>query len=129
MEKNHVFVDVNIFNKLIVLLEAFCSFLTVYDQIKRYALFRYNRIQRNIRKVNQSFGPGNRINFIFGLETSFEMSEGRLNVSRFSERQTMLKQRHSSAQFIKHQVKLSLLLSQTRLFVCYQLPFHLIQYT
>ena len=87
MEKNHVFVDVNIFKKLIVLLEVFCSFLTVYDQSKRYALFRYNRIQRNIRKVNQSFGPGNRINFIFGLETSFEMSEGRLNVSCFSERQ------------------------------------------
>ena len=87
MEKNHVFVDVNIFKKLIVLLEVFCSFLTVHDQTKRYALFRYNRIQRNIRKVNQSFGPGNRINFIFGLETSFEMSEGRLNVSCFSERQ------------------------------------------
>ena len=33
------------------------------------------------------FGPGNRINFILGLETSFEMSEGRLNVSCFSERQ------------------------------------------
>ena len=67
----------------------FCSFLTVYDQSKRYALFRYNRIQRNIWKVNQSFGSGNRINFIFGLETSFEMSEGRLNVSGFSERQTI----------------------------------------
>ena len=86
MEKNHVFVDVNIFRKLIVQLEVFCNFLTVYDQSKRYALFRYNCIQRNIRKVNQSFGPGNRINFIFGLETSFEMSEGRLNVSCFSER-------------------------------------------
>ena len=61
--------------------------MTVYDQSKRYALFRYNRIQLNIRKVNQSFGPGNRINFIFGLETSFEMSEGRLKVSCFSERQ------------------------------------------
>ena len=70
MEKNHVFIDVNIFKKLIILLEVFCSFLTVYDQSKRYALFHYNRIQRNIRKVNQSFGPGNRINFIFGLETS-----------------------------------------------------------
>ena len=80
--------SVNIFKKLIVLLEVFfLSFLTVYDESKRYALFRYNRIQRNIRKVNQSFGPGNRINFIFGLETSFEMSEGRLNVSCFSERQ------------------------------------------
>ena len=87
MEKNHVFEDVNIFKKLIVLLEVFCSFLTVYDKSKRYALFRYNRIQRNIRKVNQSFGPGNRINFIFGFETRFEMSEGRLNVSCFSERQ------------------------------------------
>ena len=80
MENNHVFVDVNIFKKLIVLLEVFCSFLTAYDQSKRYALFRDNRIQRNIRKVNQSLGPGNRINFIFGLKTSFEMSEGRLNV-------------------------------------------------
>ena len=69
MEKHHVFVDVNIFKKLTVLLE-------VSSQVMRYALFRYNRIQRNIRKVNQSFGPGNRINFIFGLETSFEMSEG-----------------------------------------------------
>ena len=87
MEKSHVFVDVNIFKKLIVLLEVFCSFLTVHNQSKRYALFRYNRIQRNIRKVNQSFGLGNRINFIFGLETSFEMSEGRLNVLCFSERQ------------------------------------------
>ena len=88
MEKNHVFVDVNVFRKLIVLLEGFFfSFLTVYDQSRRYALFRYNRIQRNIRKVNQSFGPGNRTDFIFGLETNFEMSEGRLNVSRFSERQ------------------------------------------
>ena len=81
MEKNYVFVDVNIFKKLIVLLDVFFfSFLTVYDQSKRYALFHYNRIQRNIRKVNQSFGHGNRINFIFGLETSFEMSEGRLNL-------------------------------------------------
>ena len=108
-ETNYVSVDVNIFKKLIILLEVFCSFLTVYGQSKRYALFCYNRIQRNIRKVNQSFGPGNRINFIFDLETSFEMSEGRLNVSCFSERQIMLKQRHSSAQFIKHQVKLPLL--------------------
>ena len=61
--------------------------MTVYDQSKMYALFRYNRIQRNIKKLDQSFGPGNRINFIFGLETGFEMSEGLLNVSCVSERQ------------------------------------------
>ena len=42
-----------------------------------------NRIQHNIRKRNQSFGYGNYIRFIFGLQTSFEMSEGRLNVSFF----------------------------------------------
>ena len=87
MEKNHVFVDVNIFKKLIVVLEIFLQFSDCYDQSKRYPLCCYNRTQHNIRKVNQSFGPGNRINFIFGLETSFEMSEGRLNVSCFSERQ------------------------------------------
>ena len=87
MEESQVIVDVNIFEKLIVLLEVFCSFLTVYDQSKRYALFHYNRMQCNIRKVNQSFRPDNRINFSFGLETSFEMSEGRLNVSCFSEKQ------------------------------------------
>ena len=44
-------------------------------------------IQRNIRKRNQSFGYGKCISFIFGLRTSFEMSEGRLNVSFFSGRQ------------------------------------------
>ena len=52
-----------------------------------YALFLNNRKERNIRKRNQSFGYGNRIRFIFCLKTSFEMSEGRLNVSFFSERQ------------------------------------------
>ena len=49
----------------------------------KYALFRNNRIQRNIRKRNQSFGCGNRFRFMFGLKTSFEMSEGRLNMSLF----------------------------------------------
>ena len=49
-------------------------------------LFRNNRIQRN-RERNQIFGYGNRINFIFGLKTSFETIEGRLNVSFFSGRQ------------------------------------------
>ena len=47
------------------------------------ALFRNNRIQRNIRKRNQSFEYGNRFRFIFGLKTSVEMLEGRLNVSPF----------------------------------------------
>ena len=40
-----------------------------------------------IKKHNQSFGYGNRFRFIFGLKTSFEMSEGRLNVSLFFGRQ------------------------------------------
>ena len=44
-------------------------------------------MQRNIRKRNQSFGYGNRFRFIFGLKTSFEMSEGRLKVSLFFGRQ------------------------------------------
>ena len=60
-----------------------CCFLTDFDQSKNYALFRNNHIQRNIRKHNQSFEYGNRFRFIFGLKTSFEMSEGRLNVSLF----------------------------------------------
>ena len=54
-----------------------------FDWDKKYALFRNNRIQRNTRRRNQSFGYGNRFKFIFGLKTSFEMSEGRLNVSLF----------------------------------------------
>ena len=32
-------------------------------------------------------GYGNRISFSFGLKTSFEMSEGRLNMSFFSRKQ------------------------------------------
>ena len=59
----------------------FCCFLTDSDEGKKYALYRNNRIQRNIRKRNQSFGYVNRFRFIFGLKTRFEMSEGRLNVS------------------------------------------------
>ena len=66
--------------------QAFLLF-SVFDQCKKYALFRNDRIQRNIRKRNQSFGYDNHIPFIFGLRTSFEMSERRLNVSCFSERQ------------------------------------------
>ena len=68
-------------------LRFFCCFLTDFDQSKQYALFRNNRIQRNIRKRNQIFGHGNRFRFIFGLKTSFETPEGRLNVSLFLGRQ------------------------------------------
>ena len=49
--------------------------------------------QRNIRKRNQSFGYANRFRFIFGLKTSFEMSE--------------TQQRCSSDEFIKYRIKLS----------------------
>ena len=84
MEENLIFINVNICKKLNVLPEVFCCFLTVFDQCKKYALFRNNRIQRNIRKRNQSFGYGNCISSIFGLKTSFEMSEGGSNVPNLS---------------------------------------------
>ena len=41
----------------------------------------------NIRKRNQSFGYDDRFRFIFGLKTSFEMSEEGQNVSLFFGRQ------------------------------------------
>ena len=65
-------------------MRLFCCFLTDFGQGKKYALFRNNRIQRNIKKRSQSFGYGNRFRFIFGLKTSFEMLEGRLERVTFS---------------------------------------------
>ena len=127
METNHVLVNVNISEKIIVLLEVFCSFQTVYGQSKMYVLFGYNRIQRNIRKGNQSFGPGDCINFFFGLEISFEMSEGRLNVSCFSERQIInVKTKAQFCSIYQASSKTVFVMYQTRLFACQQLPFHLI---
>ena len=41
--------------KLNVPPEVFCCFLTVFDQCKKYALFRNNRMQLNVRKRNHSF--------------------------------------------------------------------------
>ena len=89
-------------------MKFFWLFMTDFEQGKKYALFRYNRIQGNVRKRNQSFGYDNRISLNFGLKTSFEMSEGRLNVSFFSGRQIVsCNKRCSSGQFIKYKVKLS----------------------
>ena len=46
-----------------------------FDKGKKYALCHNNHTQCNIRTHNQFFGYGN--------QTSFEMSEGQLNVSLF----------------------------------------------
>ena len=67
--------------------KEFFRFPTDFDQGRKYALFHNNRILLNISKRNQSFGFCNRISFNFGLKAGFEMSEGRLNVSDFSEKQ------------------------------------------
>ena len=72
IEENHVFIPFNICKNLIVEPDVFYCFLTDFDQCKKHALFQNNRIQRNIRKHNQTSGYGHRISFIFGLETSFE---------------------------------------------------------
>ena len=87
IEENHVFINVNICKKLHVRLDLFCRILADFVQGKNYALFRNNRIQRNIRKPNEFFGYYNSISFDFGLKTSFEMSERQLNVLVFSGRQ------------------------------------------
>ena len=67
--------------------EVFRCFLTAFDQYKKYVLFCNSRLQRKIKKQNLSFGYGNWISFIFGLKTSFEVSEGQLKVSCLSGRQ------------------------------------------
>ena len=55
------------------------------------------------------FGYRNRISFIFGLKTRFEMSKGRLTVSFFRwKTNNYLQQQCRSGQFIKYQVKLVL---------------------
>ena len=75
LEENHVFINVDISEKLNVRPEVCCRFLTDFDQGRKYALFRNNLIQGNINKRNQSFGFGNPISSNFGLKTSFEMSD------------------------------------------------------
>ena len=48
IKENCVFIKVNISKKLNVQPQIFCCFLIVFDQSKKYSLFRNNRIQRNI---------------------------------------------------------------------------------